>query len=73
MMPARGYRMYSGPRSHSSDYGVAMSDNVGTAQGPVRKPGDWSEQIPHCGAPGISRPNSAIGTKLFMTKCVRAT
>jgi hypothetical protein len=22
-----------------------MSDNVGTAQGPVRKPGDWSEQL----------------------------
>lgn len=24
---------------------MAMSDNVGTAQGPVRKPGDWSEQL----------------------------
>jgi hypothetical protein len=47
-----------------------MSEKMGAAEGAGEKraihPSNWI--ILHCGVPGISRRDGAIGTKLFMTR-----
>jgi hypothetical protein len=51
---------------------MSENENMGTAQGPARKPGDPSEQLdnPPLWSPWNFQPDSVIGMKLFMTKWV---